>query len=213
MENNRLNGLSLDGFGNNSSEFDAAIFEDTKKIESIRAEIRKYFIKTEGINSDISSYSLAQVLAKHLGTDVANGELIYAMDLEGFRVAKRGSNCRFNISATGIRQLENSKYIKSLLATAPNTAFLEHLKSRKSLQDFKYHLKLIINLIFEKKTRLKKDVAVIIAQEIDQPKDTVNTWINLLRLEDESIPQESLEKIAKLLCVEPEKLINKLHNA
>lgn len=208
MEDNKLKGLSLAGFGNEALEFDAAVFEDTEKIELIRAEIRKFFIKTEAINSDVSSYSLAQILAKHLGTDVANGELVYAMHLEGFRLAKRGSNCRFNIRASGIRHLENSKYIISLLETAPSFDVLDQLISRKSMQEFKYHLKLIVDLIFEKKSRLKKDVYIVLAQEINVPIDTLNAWINLSKLDKESIPKESLNLIATLFGIAPEKLIN-----
>lgn len=102
-----LRGLSLNGFSNGYDKFNPKIFSENKKIETLRVEIRKYFRKIKSFNRIRSSYGLKHDFERHIGEHVANGELIFAMYLEGYKIKRNGINCYFNISSVGLKSLQN----------------------------------------------------------------------------------------------------------
>lgn len=98
--------------------FDPSVFKEDK-IEKIRCIIRFFLIQRKGgeINEEFSSYSLKHNVDRFLktynmpfGNYVSNGEFIYAMILEGFKVRRDGRNAYFNITTQSGRKFnhENS---------------------------------------------------------------------------------------------------------
>lgn len=104
--NENLAGLTLNGY-EDGIVFDENRF-DAARIEEIRAVVRKWFRKMQNINLRHSSYSLKHSMERYLGRErlwdgavdgyVSNGEMIYAMILEGFDVRRERINAFFNIS-------------------------------------------------------------------------------------------------------------------
>jgi len=105
-QNENLTCLTLNGYEPGIA-FDETQFEQAR-IEEIRSVLRKWFRKMKNINLKRSSYSLKHAMERYLGRErvwegavdgyVSNGELIYAMVLEGFDVRREGINAFFNIS-------------------------------------------------------------------------------------------------------------------
>lgn len=101
-----LKGLTLHGYDSERS-FDESEFNQ-ERIEEIRMVVRMWFRKMRAINLRWNSYYLKHSVERYLGGDriwngtvsghIANGELIYAMILEGFDVLKDGQYALFNIS-------------------------------------------------------------------------------------------------------------------
>ena len=106
LQYENLSGLTLNGY-EDGREFDKTKF-DLDRIEEIRAVVRKWLRKTGGINQHVSSYALKHTLERYMGRErlwvgvvngyVSNGEMIFAMILEGFDVVQDGANAWFNIS-------------------------------------------------------------------------------------------------------------------
>lgn len=110
MKENYLKGLKkygYDGVGDfDSSEFDMA------RINAIREIIRPRLKKIKNINRNHTSYGIKhrveeqiEASVKPLQGYVANGELIYAMILEGFDVLRFGVNASFNVSEASLNIL------------------------------------------------------------------------------------------------------------
>lgn len=101
----QLLGLELHGFGG-KTKFNASIFnKDT--IAKIRLVIQKYYSPIKKINEQRSSYGLKHDIEKYLDAYITNGELIYAMDLEGYKVKNTDNkNACFNISEKGVKALK-----------------------------------------------------------------------------------------------------------
>ncbi|MBJ2174182.1 hypothetical protein JBL43_08030 [Aureibaculum sp. A20] len=104
MKNNDLRGLDLNGFSNPTTEFNPSIFNDREKIDLIRIMIRMNFTKTKGFYRFATSYGLKHHIERRFGDYVSNGELIYAMHLEGFKIKRLNINGLFNLSATSLKQ-------------------------------------------------------------------------------------------------------------
>src|SRR5665648_753522 len=134
MENkNDLKGLDSSGFQNFVKEFNSDIFKENKTIDLLRPAIRKYFTKAKAIYRGSSSYGIKHVTERHLGTYVSNGEMIYAMHLEGFKIARDGINCYFNVSQSDIRLLKNAKPILETLSTPVSYTHLRAHETRHDL--------------------------------------------------------------------------------
>lgn len=208
MENNDLIGLDLNGFSNQTIKFDSSVFNQTEKIENVRTEIRKYLTKIKGFNKSRTSYGLKHVLERHIGEYVSNGELIYAMHLEGFKIQRENINCLFNFSTTSLRYLINSNSIKSALKTPWDYEIADSLKFERKFQKNKYHFKLIIKNIFSNARELKKDIPHIIATEINETPENIKLWFDLLKDRSETIPNDKFESISKLFDLLPKDLKN-----
>lgn len=106
IHSEKLAGLTLRGY-EEGAEFDETLF-DVTRIDELRSVVRQWFRKTSGINLHVSSYSLKHAMERYLGRErlwdgvidgyVSNGEMIYAMVLEGFTVARNEVDVWFNIS-------------------------------------------------------------------------------------------------------------------
>lgn len=103
MKENYLKGLGLHGYEGNA-EFNPAEF-NMERIDAIREIIRPRLRKIKNINRNHTSYGIKhrveeqiEASVKPLQRYVANGELIYAMILEGFDVLRFGINASFNVS-------------------------------------------------------------------------------------------------------------------
>lgn len=209
MENiNDLKGLKLSGFNGDIKKFDVSIFQENEKVDLIRPEIKKFFRKTKTFNNDISSYGLKHVLERHIDNYVSNGELIYAMHLEGFKIKRDGINCFFNVSNTGIGHLRNSKTIMTTLSTPLNFPIDRYIKHFKKYQKYKYNFKYLIDSKFSNETRIKRYVPEIIAYSINESSDNVRYWINLLKIDNAIIPQDILEMLSNIFNLITDELIN-----
>lgn len=113
---NDLSGLDKFGFRNNGKAFDASVFDNKEIIELVRKNIREYLTKSKRMYKSQSSYGLKHVMERHIGKYVSNGELIYAMYLEGFKLLKDSPNCYFNIKKTDVRMLKPIKNLDILYA-------------------------------------------------------------------------------------------------
>ena len=110
-----LNGLEEHGFGSRTN-FDASLFSN-ERINSIREIIRQYLypIKNVFCIGHARSYTLKHIIERYayvtshplLGNYVTNGECIYAMYLEGYKVkrANDGKNAYFNVSKRSVEEL------------------------------------------------------------------------------------------------------------
>lgn len=100
----KLRGLTYLGY-NGSGDFDANEFKK-ERIEAIREIIRPRLEKRKTINHDVgTSYGLKHRVEENslaelppLNGYVSNGELIYAMILEGFNVYRCSPNAKFNVT-------------------------------------------------------------------------------------------------------------------
>lgn len=103
------------------TEFDPAIFENDR-IEVIRSIIKANYVPIKSIMRHRSSYGLKHDVEKRqeavaIGNYVSNGELIYAMHLEGYQLVSTydGSpNAYFNVSYKSVRELRGEKTTKEL---------------------------------------------------------------------------------------------------
>lgn len=103
MNENYLKGLGLHGYEGNT-EFKDTVF-DMARIEAIREIIKPRLRKVKNINRNHTSYGIKHRVEEQIEASieplqgyVANGELIYAMILEGFDVLRFGMNASFNVS-------------------------------------------------------------------------------------------------------------------
>jgi len=110
-----LNGLEEHGFGNRTY-FDASLFSN-ERIDAIREIIRIYLypIKNVSYMEHAHSYRLKHIIEQYayatnhplLGNYITNGECIYAMYLEGYKVkqANDEKNAYFNVSKRSVEEL------------------------------------------------------------------------------------------------------------
>lgn len=105
MDKSILNGLKLNGFDNEHESFDESLFSTNKKIDIIRPFLSENLSKTKTINKSHSSYGLKHIVEKKIGQYVTNGELIYAMFLEGFDIKRHNINCFFNIKTSEVKKM------------------------------------------------------------------------------------------------------------
>lgn len=208
---NDLRGLNDNGF-KKSDQYFIDEFKNHKKIELLRIEIRKYFVKTNTANKFHSSYGLKHILEKHIGEYVSNGELIYAMHLEGFKIYRQDINCLFNVRETSIRQLKNSKEILSRLNNQLNGKIADYFKNTKRSYKYKYYFDFLIKQKFTNQSFSKLDVLSIIAKEISETIETVKSWNNILANDEKEIPIDKLEILSRIFNVLPEELENRIIN-
>jgi hypothetical protein len=105
MDKNILKGLQLNGFDNELESFDDTPFLNNKTVELIRPFLTDNLSKTKTINKSHSSYGLKHIVEKKIGKYVTNGELIYAMYLEGFDIKRQNINCYFNIKTSEVKNI------------------------------------------------------------------------------------------------------------
>lgn len=105
-----LYGLTTQGY-NGFKEFDPSEF-DMDRINAIRAIIRPRLKKSKCINYRAHSYTLKmrcehqiEAAGEPLCGYVGNGELIYAMILEGFKVKQEDLNASFNVTVASLKSL------------------------------------------------------------------------------------------------------------
>lgn len=110
MGNKDLYGLTRQGY-NGYKEFDPSEF-DMKRIDAIRKIIRPRLEKMESYNDRAHSYTLKmrcehqiEAVGGILGGYVQNGELIYAMILEGFKLKRNGINAYFYVTTKSLKRL------------------------------------------------------------------------------------------------------------
>lgn len=115
MDISVLAGLELSGFSPKLNTFDPSVF-NKDRIDAIRYIIASFFDKTKRVKdkSESRSYWLKHRVEEYaqrvydpvLGNYITNGELIYAMLLEGFKVKKvEDKNALFNVSKRSINRL------------------------------------------------------------------------------------------------------------
>lgn len=115
MENDvRLDNLCYTGY-EFGKKFDANVFK-SEKIDKIRVVIRENLVMRKTINRNTEgSYQLKHAVERldktkevmEMGGYVSNGELIYAMILEGFDVERDGRNAWFNITSRSAEKFCN----------------------------------------------------------------------------------------------------------
>lgn len=206
---NDLSGLNSAGFQNSNNKFNHEIFKENKTIELLRPAIRKYFRETKTIYRHSSSYGIKHVAENHIGTYVSNGELIYAMHLEGYKIKRDTINCCFNISGQDLRLLSNANEILQILSQPTNREIFEYLKFRKQFLKYKYHFKFLLYLKFSGNTELKNDVLKIISKEMNENIINIKYWFDILKDEDTTIPKEQMEQLEKLFDLSATMLTNK----
>ncbi|UAB82815.1 hypothetical protein INR75_11270 [Zunongwangia sp. SCSIO 43204] len=202
-----LTGLDLNGFSNNEEKFNQTIFSKTKKIDKLRSQIKKYFTKTKSFNLKRSSYGLKHDLERHIDEYVANGELIYAMHLEGYKIKRDGINCYFNISSVGLKNLIISEKVFQYLNISLSSNLQEYLRYNKRFKKYKYHFKLIIKLLLETKIPLM-NVCGVIGAEIGETAETIKQWFAIENGSNDLIPKKKLDALSDLFGFESEELKN-----
>lgn len=208
METNDLTGLKAEGFTEETTAFDEKNFNKTESIDVLRAVIRTYLRKTDSTNYDNSSYGLKHIFEKHVGFYVSNGELIYAMHLEGFKIEKENINCFFNVSKAGVRLLKNANVIKETLQLPVFYNANDYLTRKKTFLKYKYTFNSLIDCRFSKNVKLKRYVYTIIALELGVESETVIKWINIFNSEKVEIPEEVLSKLSKLFNLKDNEMLN-----
>lgn len=112
----------LDMYGlRGKTEFCPTIF-DNNRIEVIRSIIKANYVPIKSIMRHRSSYGLKHDIEKRkeaecIGNYLSNGELIYAMHLEGYNLIPTydGSpNAYFNVSYKSVRELRGEKTPREL---------------------------------------------------------------------------------------------------
>ncbi len=117
---NNINNLDMWGLLG-ETEFDPSIF-DNERINVIRSIIKANYVPIKSIMRHRSSYGIKHDVEKRkeaeiIGNYVSNGELIYAMHLEGYNLVPTydGSpNAYFNVSYKSVRELRGEKTPKEL---------------------------------------------------------------------------------------------------
>jgi len=207
---NDLTGLRKNGFQNYNEAFDPSIFDDSKVIDTLRFEIRKYFSKTKNFCRNSSSYGLKHIAEDHIGTYVSNGEFIYAMHLEGFRISRDTINCYFNISKQDVDSVENSKTILAKLSNPLGFEINWILSVRKKYQKFKYHLKCIVDINFSSDLHLKRNVINVISREINVDRIIVRSWFDTLKDDELKIPEDKMAMLEKIFNLPQDNLQNNI---
>lgn len=205
---NDLRGLDLNGFMNSTENFDSSVFANNQTIELLRPEIKKYFSKTNSNNRNYNSYGIKHIAEKHLGTYVSNGELIYAMHLEGYQIFRKNINCTFNVSEPSVRYMRNAKSILKTLTSSMPSEIIDYLNLKKRPSKYKYHLRLLINLNFGNNFIRKKDVIAIISKEINVTPQTFQSWIQILATDSNEIPLDKLKLLSEIFNQPINKLIS-----
>ncbi|MDA3852630.1 MAG: hypothetical protein PF444_00075 [Bacteroidales bacterium] len=208
METNDLRGLKAEGFTEETTAFDAKIFNKAESIDKIRKVIKTYLRKTDTTNYDNSSYGLKHIIEKHIGFYVSNGEVIYAMHLEGFKIEKGSINCLFNVSKAGIRLLKNSNEIKDTLKIPAFYNADDYLTRKKTFLKYKYTFNSLIDCRFANNVKLKRYVYTTIAIELGQDVDSVIKWINIFNSEKTEIPEIVLSKLCKIFNLKEGEMLN-----
>jgi len=211
-EKNDLSGLNSSGFQNSNGKFNSEIFKDNKTIELLRPEIRKYFRETKTIYRHSSSYGIKHVAEDHIGTYVSNGELIYAMHLEGYKIKRDTINCCFNISGSDLRLLRNSNKILEILSQQTNREIFEYLRFRKQFLKYKYHFKFLLYLKFSDNTQLRNDVVKVISKEMNESIVNIKYWFDILKGQDSTIPKEKMEQLERLFNLDATTLTNNIED-
>lgn len=207
---NDLTGLRRNGFQNGNEEFDPSVFADSKVIDTLRFEIRKYFSKTKTFYRNSSSYGLKHIAEDHIGTYVSNGEFIYAMHLEGFRISRETINCYFNISKQDVDSVRNSKTILAKLSKPLGFEINWILSVRKKYQKFKYHLKCIVDINFSSDLHLKRNVINVISREINVDRKIVRSWFDTIKDDDFKIPDDKMAILERIFNLPQDKLQNNI---
>jgi hypothetical protein len=208
---NDLSGLNLSGF-QTSIKFNSDIFKDNETIELLRPVIRKYFKKTKTIYRDSSSYGIKHVAEDHIGTNVSNGELIYAMHLEGYKIKRDTIKCCFNISGTDLRLLRNSKEILSILSQQTNIEKSDYVVYSKHFLKYKYYFKFLLYLKCFGNTQQKNDVVKVIAKEMNESVGNIKYWFDILKDQHSIIPEEKMKQLEKLFNLDTTTLSNKIED-
>jgi len=208
-QNNDLRSLDLSGFQDNITEFDSNIFSDNQTLNLVRSIIRKYLTKSNSVYKYTSSYGLKHIIERHIGTYVSNGELIYAMHLEGFNIIRDGSiNCFFNIKKGEIKLLAESKEVLETLSKSLNYDIFYYLKYYKRFLKYKYHFKYLIHHNFCIGNRLNRYVIKIIAKEIHEDTKVIQYWFELSINDKEIIPNEKMKLLESLFKMSSINLTN-----
>lgn len=72
----------------------------------VRTFIKENCIRRKTINTYITSYRLKHIFEKIMSKDIANGDLIASMILEGYEYKECGKNAYFNITKKSITNLK-----------------------------------------------------------------------------------------------------------
>jgi len=203
----KLIGLSLNGFSNGKEKFNPKIFSENKKIKNLRTEIRKYFRKTKSFNMKASSYGLKHDFEKHIGEYVANGELIYAMYLEGYKIKRDDINCHFNISSVGLNNLRTSNKVLKSLNLELRYNLEDYIVDKKKFRKYKYHFNLVFGLLLASEVP-KKNFYGIIGAEINETPETIKLWFSIEKDNDLLIPKDKLLALSEIFGIDVDKLKN-----
>lgn len=105
LDKKQIKGLTRFGFTDSAEYAEPTEFNN---VERIRKAVRVLLEKRKTINKQRSSYWLKHYVERELQDYVANGELIYAMHLEGYKIQRvwDGSNAYFNIKTLPKRRID-----------------------------------------------------------------------------------------------------------
>ena len=202
-----LKGLQLNGFSNDHKEFDPDIFSGNENIEILRREIRKHFRVIKSFNLNRGSYGLKHDLERHIGKYVSNGELIYAMYLEGFNIKRNGINCYFNISLVSLRNLRLSNKVLNSFKPESGLSYDIIQNPPRKFEKFKYNFNLIcwLKLLDEIP---KRNLLGILGSEIDESAKTIKKWFDIRKEDDFVIPENKLSLLSRVFRIKHDELIN-----
>ncbi len=212
MENNNdLTGLTGFGFQNTDKKFDEKIFADNKTVNLLKPIIEKYFKPTQSVYKGSSSYGLKHVAERHLNNYVANGELIYAMHLAGYKIIRDDPNCFFNINRIDLKYFSNAKNVLDKLQEPIKREIVDYLRFNQSFLKYKYHFNFFIHNKFSNNNSIKRnDIINIISKEINENPKIINHWFNLLKEIETIIPDDKLHLLSKLFNVSEDNLKNEI---
>lgn len=208
VEENDLRGLTLNGFENEYKRFDNEIFKENETILHLRKLISKYLTKTEKPNMKINSYGMKHTVERIIDRYVSNGELIYAMHLEGFKIKRYGINCCFNLKAEDYKLLNDKDNIIQLLAEHIDPQVFTNQLYNKEYDKFKYHFNLIIRKKFRSKVTVNNQVVKLIAKEMNEANYNILYWFEILKGQDATIPLEKMKQLEKLFNMSQNSLTN-----
>ena len=209
-----LEGLDLIGFVSGAGISDT-VTKDIERIDFFRKQIRKFFSPTRTINRNHTSYGMKHKFLDYLKATnesvqyIDNGVFIYAMDLEGYKIESINRDAYFNIYNKDFDALANAPKIlhklkvKGEYSIQSMVDFLPNYKMK-----YKYNIKYIIDSKFELEPKLKKLVIPYLSKELGIEENELRFYTKLVYSDDDQLKDASLEKLADILGIERNELLN-----
>jgi hypothetical protein len=206
-----LAGLTQKGFVNLKG-ISGGISEQNSNVIWVRPLIRKYFHKSDRYNYNHTSYGIKKIFQRYTDRKhyISNGEFIYAMALEGFKIKRDDINCRFNIYEKEYQMVNTApKLLKELRDKSEKYDLQEYIDYLPTKYKYKYNLKYLFRNLGKLTSKEKRYIVSIISKEINVDESILKRLINLEMGEALNVDEEKIiSQIASLIDCQFRELVN-----